>query len=195
MALMEMLLNILDYGSIMIWFMVYLLIFCIGIYFLLILLYRHRISSILVQPINSIKSSSTKPVEQSPHRIYIVRTRHTRFEPVFHSFAYRFFYFGVDLDALETGRQARQSAADQSDNSATTPPPTHLLPWWFDYGVTPAWWRPFSICSRDYLGQPSQGITTTTTSTMESLSYSAHVPLKDKLFQRLTERVSTHILP
>ncbi|KAI8051210.1 hypothetical protein BDF22DRAFT_656636 [Syncephalis plumigaleata] len=161
------------------WFVVYLPLLCIGVYFLLLLLCRHRISSILVKP----NGGDNESVEQSPHRVYIVKTRHTRFEPVFHSFTYNFFYFGVDLDALETGRQARQSSAGCSDSSAT--PSKHLLPWWFDYGATPAWWRPLSICSEDYLGRPSQAATTGTT---ESLSYSAHVPLKEKLLKRLMER-------
>ncbi|KAI9593418.1 hypothetical protein BDF19DRAFT_448689 [Syncephalis fuscata] len=111
----------------------------------------------------------------SPHRIYVVKTRHTRFEPILHSFAYRFFYFGLDLDALEMGRADREL-------SVARPGVTHSrLPWWFAYdSIVSQWWRPLSLCSRDYLGElpcdalPIENITRPT--------------LKQKLFYRLQER-------
>ncbi|RKP06120.1 hypothetical protein THASP1DRAFT_25498 [Thamnocephalis sphaerospora] len=115
----------------------------------------------------------------SAHRVYLVRTRHTRFLPVRHSFAYSFFYFGLDLDALDAGRRLRygatDAAADQCSNDAAAE--AVQLPWWFDHNCSrAAWWRPISINTGAYLG------------TFREEAAGWYLPLKEKLFRRLVEQ-------
>ncbi|KAJ3126067.1 hypothetical protein HK101_005811, partial [Irineochytrium annulatum] len=44
---------------------------------------------------------ATGPPRPRPHRLYLGRTTHTRIAPVGHSFAYRLFYVGMNLNELE----------------------------------------------------------------------------------------------
>ncbi|RKP22257.1 hypothetical protein SYNPS1DRAFT_26074 [Syncephalis pseudoplumigaleata] len=84
----------------------------------------------------------------------------------------------VVLQAVTTTTTLMKANRFPCKNSADAAMARCSLPWWFDYGEKPAWWRPLSICSGDYLGKLPRA----------ELGYAAHGTLKEKLLYRLKER-------